>query len=100
MSATLYASDIQHIAKLANLILDADETTLFASQLSAILDFVSKLQQIPTKNIEPTAQVTGLVNVYREDEIDRERMFTQEEALANASAMHKGFFKVKAIFGE
>ena len=62
--------------------------------------FVSKLQKIPTKDVIPTSQVNGLENVYREDEIDKSRMLTQEDALANAPATHNGFFKVKAVFGE
>ncbi len=89
--------DIQHIAKLANLFVDADQQDLFASQLTAILAFVSKLQEIPTDNIEPTAQVAGLVNVYREDVIDETRMLTQEDALRNAKATYDGFFVVPAV---
>ena len=89
--------DIQHIAKLANLFIDADQQDIFASQLTAILAFVSKLQEIPTENVEPTAQVTGLVNVYREDVIDESRMLSQKDALRNAKATHDGFFVVPAV---
>ena len=89
--------DIQHIAKLANLFIAADQQDLFASQLTAILAFVSKLQEVPTKNIEPTAQVTGLVNVYREDVIDKNRVLTLSQALKNAKATHDGFFVVPAV---
>lgn len=97
MSDTLSASDIQHIAKLANLVIVTDQYDLFASQLTAILAFVSKLQEVPTKNVEPTAQVTGLVNVYREDVIDESRILMQEDALHNAKATHGGFFVVPAV---
>ena len=94
MEASIY---IQHIAKLANLFIDADQQDLFASQLTAILAFVSKLQEISTENVEPTAQVTGLVNVYREDVIDESRMLSQKDALRNAKATHNGFFVVPAV---
>ena len=89
--------DIQHIAKLANLFIDADQQDIFASQLTAILAFVSKLQEISTENVEPTAQVTGLVNVYREDVIDESRMLSQKDALRNAKATLDGFFVVPAV---
>ncbi len=89
--------DIQHIAKLANLFIDADQQDLFASQLTAILAFVSKLQEVSTQNTEPTAQVTGLVNIYREDEIDKSRVLTQSQALGNAKATNNGFFMVPAV---
>lgn len=89
--------DIQHIAKLANLLIDADQEKLFTPQLTAILAFVSKLRKVPTKNVEPTSQVTGLVNVYREDVVDASRMLTQSQALGNAKATHDGFFVVPAV---
>ena len=89
--------DIQHIAKLANLFIDVGQQDLFASQLTAILAFVSKLQEVSTQNTEPTAQVTGLVNIYREDEIDKSRVLTQSQALGNAKATNNGFFMVPAV---
>ncbi len=97
MSATLTPQDVQHIAKLANLIISDDQYALFASQLTAILAFVSKLQKVPTKGVEATAQVTGLVNVYREDVVDESRMLTQAQALSNAKKTHNGYFVVPAV---
>ncbi|MEK7544280.1 MAG: Asp-tRNA(Asn)/Glu-tRNA(Gln) amidotransferase subunit GatC [Patescibacteria group bacterium] len=98
MSDTLTSSDLAHIAKLVNLSIDADQYDLFSSQLTAILDFVSRLQEVPTKNIAPTAQVTGLTNVYRDDVVDQPRILTQKDALANAHETHNGFFVVPAVF--
>lgn len=100
MSDDLTPDQVNKIARLANLILTSEEVEKFTPQLSAILDFVSKLQKLPTKDVIPTAQVNDLENVYREDEIDESRMLTQVDALTNAPATHKGFFKVKAVFGE
>ncbi len=90
--------DIQHVAKLAALIIDANQQERFASQLTAILAFVSTLQKISTKDTAPTAQVTGLVNVYREDVVDESRMLTQEEVLKNASQAHNGYFMVPSVW--
>lgn len=98
MSVMLSHQDIQHIAKLANLVIDTNQYELFASQLTAILAFVSKLQNIPTKNVEPTAQVTGLANVYREDVVDESHMLSQKEALKNAKATHNGYFMVPSVW--
>lgn len=90
--------DIQHVARLANLVLDAKEQNLFAPQLTAILAFVSKLQKVSTKNVEPMAQVTGLTNVFREDVIDTSRMLTQEQALRNAKETKNGYFVVPLVW--
>ena len=89
--------DVKHVARLAKLKLTPTEEKKLAPQLSAILDYVSQLAKVPTKNVPPTSQVTGLINVYREDEVNTSRMLTQEEALANAPATYNGFVKVKAI---
>lgn len=90
--------DIQHIAKLANLRIDADQEKLFIPQLTAILAFVSKLQEISTDNVKPTAQVTGFVNVYREDVVDEARILTQAQALSNAKKTHNGYFVVPSVW--
>jgi aspartyl-tRNA(Asn)/glutamyl-tRNA(Gln) amidotransferase subunit C len=87
--------DVSKIAKLANLPLTDEEKKKFEKQLSETLDYVKQLEEIDTKNVEPTSQVTGLENVLREDEV--RKSLTQEEALKNAKATHKGFFKVKQI---
>jgi len=90
--------DISHVAKLANIPIDEKQHKLFASQLTAILDFVSNLQKVPTKSVEPTAQVTGLTNVLREDIVDETRMLTQKQALANAKETKNGYFVVPSIW--
>lgn len=87
--------DVEHVAKLANLPLKKDEEKKFEKQLSEILNYVEKLKEVDTKNIETTSQVTGLENVMRDDEAIPS--LTQEEALSNAKSQHNGFIKVKAI---
>lgn len=87
--------NVTHVAKLANLPLTPEEKKKFEKQLSETLEYVEKLNEIDTKNVEPTSQVTGLENVTREDEA--RPSLTQEEALQNAKSKHNGFFKVPAI---
>ena len=59
--------------------------------------FKYKIQAIKTDNTEETHQVTNVVNVLREDKVDKNRMLSQEEALANAKETHDGYFLVEAI---
>ena len=63
----LTPTQVRHIAKLARLTIRDDEVEKFSKELSAILDYIAKLQEVNTKNVEHTAQVTGLSNVFRED---------------------------------
>lgn len=88
--------NISHIAKLANLEIQDDEKDMFQDQLSSILDYVGKLNELETTDIIPTSQVTGLENVLRED--THSPSLTQEEALSQAKVTHNGHFAVKGIF--
>ena len=87
--------DVSHIAKLANLPITDGEKKKFEKQLSETLDYVKQLEEIDTKGVDPTSQVTGLENVTREDVA--KPSLSQEEALQNTGSKHNGFFKVKAI---
>lgn len=90
--------DVAHVAKLSNLPISKEEENKFESQLSSVLDYANKLNEIDTKDAEPTSQVTGLENVTREDEA--KPSLSQEEALKNTKSVHNGFFKAKAILEE
>ena len=96
MATKLTTQDVERIAALANLTLSADLLSTIPAQLSAIIDLVNKLQEVDTTNVEPTSQVTGMTNVFREDVV--EPSFTQEEALSNAPRSDNGYFVVDAIF--
>lgn len=78
--------EVKHIAKLAQLNLTEPEVRKFQHQLSEILAYVEQLKKVETKNVEPTSQVTGLVNIFRQDKQD------------NLLAKQENFFKIKAIF--
>ncbi|MBI4098154.1 MAG: Asp-tRNA(Asn)/Glu-tRNA(Gln) amidotransferase subunit GatC [Candidatus Levybacteria bacterium] len=87
--------DISHVAKLANLPLSEEEKKKFEKQLEETITYIESLNEVDTKGIEPTSQVTGLENVTREDEV--RPSLSQEDALKNAKSTHNGFFKVRGI---
>jgi aspartyl-tRNA(Asn)/glutamyl-tRNA(Gln) amidotransferase subunit C len=87
--------DVKHIAKLANLPITKDEEKKLEIQLSETLSYIEILKEVDTKNVEPTAHVTGLENVTRDDKATPS--LTQKQALANAKNEHNGFFIVNAI---
>lgn len=61
--------EVRHIAKLAKLKLTDEEIVKFQKELSNILTFVGKLEEVDTSGVEETSQVTGLTNVFGEDEV-------------------------------
>ena len=91
--------DVKHIAKLARLGLAKKEEKKFERELEAILEFVEKLNKADTEGIEPTAQITGTLNVLREDQIDPlgQDVEIKKDILKNAPAKESGFFKVKRV---
>ena len=66
---TLTTEQVRHIAKLARLRLTDMELEKFPRELTSILQYVDMLKEVDTSGVEPTAQVTGQTNVFREDEI-------------------------------
>lgn len=92
--------NVPHVAKLANLALTSAETKKFEKQLEETINYVDSLNEIKTKGIEPTSQVTGLENVLREDIAGSERILSQEEALSNTKSTENGLFKIKGILNE
>jgi len=97
---TITSKIVRHIAKLANIPVTAKEEEQLAEGFNTTLEVVNQLKTINTDNIEPTHQVTGLINVLREDTVDEQQMFTQEQALANAKNTHNGYFVVDQILEE
>lgn len=89
---------VEHIAKLARLGLTDKEKEKFQKELSAILDFVEKLEEIDTSKVEPMTGGTSLVNVIREDEIKPKIKDQRVKILKNVPKRERDFIKVKAVF--
>jgi aspartyl-tRNA(Asn)/glutamyl-tRNA(Gln) amidotransferase subunit C len=91
---------VEHIAELAKLQLSEEETRRMTQQLSAILDYAARLQELDTDAIPPTASVAALQNVMRDDIVAPS--LSRDDALANAPDKddRNEFFRVKAILKE
>lgn len=87
--------EVKHIADLSKLDLCKEELELFTNQLDQIINFVSKLNEVDTSNIEKTSHVLNLKTPFREDEVIER--FKQEDALKNAPDSERGYFKVPKI---
>ena len=96
----LTQAEVQHIAELAKLKLSDDEIAKMTEQLSAILDYAARLNELNTDAISPTASVVPLSNILRADTV--EPSLPREDVLANAPDKDERgeFFRVKAILKE
>lgn len=95
MAKKLDESQVRKVAKLSRLELSEVEVGEFASQLSAILDYVEKMNELDTENIEPLAHCLPISNVLRLDHVTES--LGAEKALANAPQRDGDFFKVPKI---
>lgn len=86
---------VKHIAMLSRLQLSENELEMYQEQLSRILDYVEKLNELDTKEIEPTSHVIALSNVFREDIV--KGSLSRDEVLKNAPQATDKFFKVPKI---
>lgn len=91
----LTREEVAHIAELAKLGLTEEEMDRFSEQLSTILEYAEKIQELDTAAIPPTASVLDVQNVMRSDE-PRPSM-PREDVLANAPDAEASQFKVKAV---
>ena len=93
----LEKKDIEHIAKLARLDLSEDEKEKYRAQLSDVFGYIDQLQEVDTSNVEPTAQVTGLENGFREDKVKNWDENERESALEQAPEIENHQVKVKRV---
>ena len=91
-------AEVEHVARLARLALDAGEKDRMRSQLDAILGYVEQLRRVDTAGVEPTAHVLPLANVMRDDEV--RPSYPVEAMLANAPEARDGQFRVPRILEE
>ena len=88
--------ELDHVAELARLELTEDEKERFGLQLGKILDYIGQLKDVDTAGVEPTAQVSGLVDVWRADEShdwDQEEV----EAALDQGDREGSYVKVKKV---
>jgi aspartyl-tRNA(Asn)/glutamyl-tRNA(Gln) amidotransferase subunit C len=93
---TLSKEDIQHIAELARLNLTAEEEKKFRDQLGSILGYIGQLSAVDTARVEPTAQVSGLTNIWRADEV-RDWDIGEIATALNQGELEDGQVKVKRV---
>ncbi|HEX8296445.1 MAG TPA: Asp-tRNA(Asn)/Glu-tRNA(Gln) amidotransferase subunit GatC [Chthoniobacteraceae bacterium] len=89
------AFDVRYTAQLARLHLSEEEVAKFQIQLSQVLEFVEKLEQVDVSSVEPMAHANEVFNVLRADE--SRTWFTPEEALANAPRQANQLFVVPKV---
>lgn len=88
-------TDVEKIAALARVEFSEEEKEQLRSQMERILDYVQKLNELDTDNVEPTYSIQHSTELLREDKVAES--MPREDALMNAPARTDGFFRVPKI---
>ena len=87
---------VRHVAHLARISLDEGECAQYCSELHLIIRYISKLNEIDTKDVPPTSHaVSSIKNVFRKDVL--KPSLGTGEVLKNAPAREGDFFRVPQI---
>ena len=98
MGKKISEDEVRKVAKLSRLDLTDKEVEEFTGQLSAILEYVAKMNELDTERVEPLAHCLPISNVFREDSI--KQSLGTEKTLANAPQRDGEFFKVPKILDD
>lgn len=93
----LSREEVQHVAQLARLDFSDEEEQQMAEEMSQILDYVEKLDELDTSGVPPMSHVLDVTNVFRDDEI--ESRIDQDQALEPAPETDDEYFRVPPVVG-
>ncbi len=94
--STITTDDVRHLAQLSNLQLSDDEVANLQTDLGNILNYIDQLGALDTTGVEPTYQVTGLENVWRDDVVEQTDV-TREKLLGLAPDSVDNALKVPQV---
>lgn len=93
--AKITDEDILKLAHLSKISISDEQVHKFRDEIQSIVEYVEQLAAVDVSGLSPTDQVTGLVNVMREDE---ERPYVSPEGLLkNVPATEQNLIKVKRV---
>lgn len=91
----LSRDDVRNVAELARLRFSDDEESRMVEEMSQILEYVEKLDELDTSGVPPMSHVLDLTNVFRDDDI--ESRIDQDQALEPAPDASNGYFQVPKV---
>ena len=86
---------IDHIAHLARLEFQGEDKISIKKDMERMIEFVDKLSEVDTTNVEPLIFMSEEINRLREDE--PKVTVTHEEALKNAPKKDSDYFRIPKV---
>ena len=94
--STITNDDVRHLAQLSSLQMPDAEAELLRVGIGKIINYINQLDELDTDGVEPTYQVTGLQNVWRDDEII-DSSVSRRQLLALAAEQSDNCVKVPKV---
>ena len=92
---TIDLKTIKHISKLSRISVDDAKADKLAGDLNSIFDFIEKLNELNTDNIEPLTSVAETTLKLRADEVKSENI--RDQILKNSPEENEDFFVVPRV---
>ncbi|MDC1200636.1 Asp-tRNA(Asn)/Glu-tRNA(Gln) amidotransferase subunit GatC [Pelagibacteraceae bacterium] len=92
---TIDLKTIKHISKLSRISVDDAKANKLAGDLSSIFDFIEKLNELNTDNVEPLTSVAETTLKLRADEVKSENI--RDKILKNSPEENEDFFVVPRV---
>ena len=86
---------VEHLAHLSRLDFDDDSKEKMKFDFEKMLDFVAKLEEVDTANVEPLSYMSSELNILRNDKV--EQVLTQEQALQNAPVNDTDYIRIPKV---
>ncbi len=94
--STITNDDVRHLAQLSSLQMSDAEVESLRADIEKIINYINQLDELDTDDVEPTYQVTGLQNVWRDDEII-DSSVSRQQLLALAAEQSDNCVKVPKV---
>ena len=92
---TIDLKTIKHISKLSRISVDNEKAKKLAGDMNSIFDFIEKLKELDTDNIEPLTSVAETTLKLRVDEVKSGNI--REDVLKNSPDENEDFFVVPRV---
>jgi aspartyl-tRNA(Asn)/glutamyl-tRNA(Gln) amidotransferase subunit C len=87
--------EVRHISGLARIGMDDNDLEKFSAELSGVLDWIEQLKELDVDEVVPTAHITGMHNITREDK--SETFSNRDGIIAGFPEEKDGYDKVKSV---
>ena len=92
---TIDLKTIKHISKLSRISVDDEKAKKLAGDMNSIFDFIEKLNELDTNNVEPLTSVAETTLKLRADEVKSKNI--RDKILKNSPDENEDFFVVPKV---